>query len=83
MNHLNNKIKLMDLGLKEEFLVHVIFASFLKEFDTFVVNNNIQPKKWNLERCMAMCVQEEEKIRQPMVALSTMLETTKECQYQC
>jgi hypothetical protein len=30
MNHLNNKPKPIDLALKEEFLVHVIFASLSK-----------------------------------------------------
>jgi hypothetical protein len=45
MNHLNNKLKPMDLTLKEEFLVHVIFVSLPKEFNTFVVIYNIQPEK--------------------------------------
>jgi hypothetical protein len=30
MNHLNNKLKPMDLALKKEFLVHMIFCFFTK-----------------------------------------------------
>jgi hypothetical protein len=41
MNHLNNKLKQMDLALKKEFLVHMVFTSLTKEFDTFVVNYSI------------------------------------------
>jgi hypothetical protein len=63
LNHLNNKLKPIDLALKEEFLVRVIFTSLPKGFDTFIVNYNIQPKKWDLECCMAMCMQEEERIK--------------------
>jgi hypothetical protein len=44
-NHLNNKLKPIDLGLKEGFLVHEILALLLKEFHTFVVNYNIFLKK--------------------------------------
>jgi hypothetical protein len=36
-----SKLKPMDLGLKDEFLVHLIFASLSKEYETFVVNYNI------------------------------------------
>ena len=56
MTNLASKLKPMDLALKEEFLIHLIFASLPKDFDTFVVNYNIQPKKLYLERFMAMCV---------------------------
>ena len=45
MSALNSKLKPMDLDLKEEFLVHLVFASLPKEFAPFVVNYNMQPEK--------------------------------------
>ena len=63
MSNLASKVKPMDLALKEEFLIHLIFASLPKELDTFVVNYNIQPEKWDMERLMAICVQEEERMK--------------------
>ena len=56
MSNLTSKLKPMDLALKDEFLINLVFASLPKEFDTFVVNYNIQPEKWNMKRLMAMCV---------------------------
>jgi len=38
--------KLKEMNLKEdEFLIHLIFASLPKEYEDFVMNYNIQPKK--------------------------------------
>jgi hypothetical protein len=41
MSNTTSKLKPMDLGLKEEFLIHLVFASLPKEYETFVVNYNL------------------------------------------
>ena len=53
----------MDLGLKHEFLIYLVFASLPKEYETFVVNYNMQPNKWDIEKLIAMCVQEEKRLK--------------------
>ena len=41
MSNTTSKLKPMDLGLKDEFLIHFIFASLPKEYEIFVVNYNL------------------------------------------
>ena len=61
MSNTASKLKPIDLGLKDEFLIHLVFASMPKEYETFVVNYNMQPDKWDIKKLIAMCVQEEER----------------------
>ena len=45
MSNLASKLKPMDLALKKEFLIHLIFTSLPKKFNIFIVKYNIQPEK--------------------------------------
>ena len=41
MSNRASKLKPMDLGLKDEFLIHLVFGFLLKEYETIVVNYNM------------------------------------------
>jgi hypothetical protein len=53
----------LDLAIKDGFLIYLIFNSPLKVFETFEVNYNSMNEMWTLEKFIAMCVQEEERIK--------------------
>jgi hypothetical protein len=59
MSNMTSKLKTMNMGLKDEFLVHLVMSSLPKEFETFEINYNFQPKNWRIEKLIVMCVQEE------------------------
>jgi hypothetical protein len=57
------RLKPLDLAIKDGFLIYMIFNSLPKELKTFEVNYNSMNDKWTLEKFIAMCVQEEERIK--------------------
>ncbi|KAK1626774.1 hypothetical protein QYE76_001089 [Lolium multiflorum] len=65
MSNLAAKLKPMDddLELKPARLVHLVMASLPRQFDNFVVNYNMNPEKWDIEKTIAMCVQEEDRLK--------------------
>jgi hypothetical protein len=63
MSNVATRLKLLDLAIKDDFLIYLIFNSLLKEFKAFEVNYNSMNDKWTLKKFIAMCVQEEERIK--------------------
>jgi hypothetical protein len=65
MSNMASKLKPMDadLELKPALLVHLVMASLPKEFDNFVINYNMSPDKWDIEKMIAMRVQEEDRLK--------------------
>jgi molybdopterin converting factor small subunit len=63
MSNIAARFEPLDLAIKDGFLIYLIFNSLSKEFKTFEVNYNSTNDKWTLEKFIAVCVQEKERIK--------------------
>ncbi|RVW14991.1 hypothetical protein CK203_090430 [Vitis vinifera] len=70
MSDMASQLKGMDMAISEGFLVHFIMTSLPSQFGHFKINYNTQKDKWKMSELIAMCVQEEErlKVEKPDVA---------------
>ncbi|KAL6620002.1 hypothetical protein ACP70R_035141 [Stipagrostis hirtigluma subsp. patula] len=64
LSNMARKLEPMDMKLPEPFIFHLTFASLPEEFSTFKVNYNSMPENWNMEKMIAMCVLEEERLKE-------------------
>jgi hypothetical protein len=44
MSNMASKLKTIDMGLKDEFLVHLVMSSLPNEFEAFKIKYNSQPE---------------------------------------
>ncbi|KAJ0568243.1 putative transcription factor interactor and regulator CCHC(Zn) family [Helianthus annuus] len=63
MNDMANKLKGLEMEISDGFLVHFIITSLPSSFEAFKINYNTQKEKWTMSELVAMCVQEEERMR--------------------
>ncbi|XP_028058880.1 uncharacterized protein LOC114262712 [Camellia sinensis] len=79
MNDMASQLKGMNMEISEGFLVHFIMTSLLAQFGPFKINYNTQKDKWKMSELIAMCVQEEERLKaeKPDMAHLTTLGPTK------
>nr|GEU30768.1 UBN2_2 domain-containing protein [Tanacetum cinerariifolium] len=63
MSDMANKLKGMDMEINEGFLVHFIMTSLPMQFAPFKINYNTQKKKWKMSELIAICMQEEERLK--------------------
>ncbi|KAI3677451.1 hypothetical protein L2E82_51665 [Cichorium intybus] len=63
MSDMANKLKGMDMSISNGFLVHFIMTSLPVEYGPFNINYNTHKEKWTMSELIAMCVQEEERLR--------------------
>lgn len=57
------KLKEMKMDISDGFPVYFIMTSLSKEFSQFTINYNAMKDKWSIDKLMAMCVQEEERLK--------------------
>ncbi|KAK9048883.1 hypothetical protein SSX86_007475 [Deinandra increscens subsp. villosa] len=63
MSDMAHKLKGLDMEISDGFLVHFIMTSLPARFDAFKINYNTQKDKWTMSELIAMCVQEEERLK--------------------
>ncbi|KAM0037011.1 putative RNA-directed DNA polymerase [Helianthus debilis subsp. tardiflorus] len=63
MHDMANKLKGLEMAISDGFLVHFIITSLPSSYEAFKINYNTQKDKWTMSELIAMCVQEEERMK--------------------
>ena len=72
MSNIASKLKPMDMGLKDEFLIHLIFASLPKEYETLLSITTYSQISGTLRSSLPCVCKKRRDLRAQMVTPSTM-----------
>ncbi|XP_076958666.1 uncharacterized protein LOC143634478 [Bidens hawaiensis] len=72
MNDMAYNLKGLDMEISDGFLVHFIMTSPVAAYEAFKINYNTQKEKWTMSELIAMCVQEEKRMKMDKPKLLTL-----------
>ncbi|XP_038983909.1 uncharacterized protein LOC120111301 [Phoenix dactylifera] len=58
------QLKSLEVDMSETFLVHFVLNSLPMEYAPFKISYNTHTEKWTMNQLLAMCVDEEQRIKQ-------------------
>ena len=82
MSNMAAKLKKMEMEISDGFLVHFIMTSLPAEFSPFMINYNAMKVKWSIDELMAMCVQEEERLKASRIDHANQVMQSEKKRYQ-
>lgn len=56
ITNFTNKLKSFNIELNNKCVIRLILVSLPKEFDTFIINYNMNSEKWIIEKLIIMCL---------------------------
>ncbi|CAN6687452.1 unnamed protein product [Malus baccata var. baccata] len=80
MVNISNKLNAMEIGITNQFLVHMALYSLSGEYDQIKVNYNTQKETWSINELIAICCQEEERLKKSKadsLELANLVNTSK------
>ena len=78
MSHLASKLKILDLEISNDLLVHLVLISLPAQFSQFKISYNCQNEKLTLNELISHCVQKEKRPRQEKTGSAYLASTFKD-----
>ncbi|XP_050158893.1 uncharacterized protein LOC126632510 [Malus sylvestris] len=75
--NISNKLNALDIGITDQFLVHMALHSLSSDYEQIKVNYNTQKKTWSINELIAICCQEEERMKRTKIETINVVQVEK------